>query len=74
MTLKLFSNKGKQGAVIGKIRDQFNVNIQLPRRDSEEQDVIVITGYEADANNAKEEILGIVNELVRFNFSEAQFR
>ncbi|XP_021963131.1 vigilin isoform X2 [Folsomia candida] len=56
---------GKQGAVIGKIRDQFNVNIQLPRRDSEEQDVIVITGYEADANNAKEEILGIVNELVQ---------
>lgn len=59
---------GKQGAVIGKIRDQFNVNIQLPRKGDEEQDVIIITGYEADANAAKEEILGIVHELVNCLF------
>lgn len=55
---------GKQGAVISKIRDQFNVNIQLPRQGDEEQDIIKITGYEADANKAKDEILSIVNELV----------
>jgi polyribonucleotide nucleotidyltransferase len=55
---------GKQGAVIGKIRDDFKVNIQLPRKGDEEQDVITITGYESDANKAKDEILSIVNELV----------
>jgi transcription antitermination factor NusA-like protein len=55
---------GKQGAVIGKIRDQFEVNIHLPRREDEEQNVITIQGYEANAYKAKEEILAIVNELI----------
>jgi len=55
---------GKQGAVIGKIRDQFKVNIQLPRKNEPDQDIITITGYEDAANQARDEILSIVNALV----------
>jgi polyribonucleotide nucleotidyltransferase len=64
---------GKQGAVIGKIRDQFNVNIQLPRKGEDEQDVIIIQGYEIDANKARDEILGIVNEMVHTYVMKAFF-
>jgi polyribonucleotide nucleotidyltransferase len=60
---------GKQGTVIGKIRDQFKVNIQLPRRGDQDQDIITITGYEEQANQAKDEILAIVDEQVKYSSS-----
>lgn len=58
---------GKNGAVIGKIRETFDVNIQLPKRGdnlAETSDEIVIIGYEDKANKARDEILAIVNDLV----------
>jgi len=62
---------GKGGIVIGKIRDQFKVNIQLPKRGDPDEDIIIIHGYEEHANQAREEILAIVNELVeREKFKE----
>lgn len=53
---------GKRGAVISKIRDEFDVNVQFPERG---QDMIKITGYEDKAKEAKEAILKIVTDLVR---------
>lgn len=55
---------GRRGAVISRIRDQNNVQIQFPDRGTEKEDIIAITGYEKDAEAAKEDILRIVHELV----------
>ena len=55
---------GRRGAVISRIRDQNNVQIQFPDRGAEREDIIAITGYEKDAEAAKEDILRIVHELV----------
>lgn len=52
---------GRRGAVISKIRDQHNVNIQFPEKKAD--DIITITGYEQDATAAKDDILSIVNDL-----------
>lgn len=54
---------GRKGAVISKIRDQFQVNIQFPDRNAENADLITITGYQDKAEAAKEAILSIVHEL-----------
>ena len=51
--------------MITKIRDKFDVNIQLPRADQPDADIITITGFEEQANAAKNEILALVKELVR---------
>eukprot|EP00088_Acartia_fossae_P053503 TRINITY_DN609_c0_g1_i4.p1 TRINITY_DN609_c0_g1~~TRINITY_DN609_c0_g1_i4.p1 ORF type:complete len:1249 (+),score=503.07 TRINITY_DN609_c0_g1_i4:195-3941(+) len=53
---------GRGGGVINKIREDYKVNIQLPSKGSENQEIIVITGYESDANAAKDAILKIVNQ------------
>merc|ERR1719195_2609243 len=37
---------GRGGAVISKIRDDFDVQIQLPRKEAEDASIITITGYE----------------------------
>ena len=55
---------GRRGANVTKLRDDFGVNIQFPRRDDENQRIITITGYENDAEAAKEEILKIVRGYV----------
>lgn len=54
---------GRRGAVISKIRDEFDVNVQFPDKG---QDTIKISGYEEKANQAKEAILKIVEDLVSF--------
>jgi len=54
---------GHKGAVITKIRDKYNVNIQLPKKNLPEEDIITITGFEEQANAARDEILAIVKEL-----------
>lgn len=51
---------GRQGAVITKIRQDHNVQIQFPERGSS---VIKITGYETDTRAAKDDILRIVTDL-----------
>lgn len=53
---------GRKGAVISKIRADHDVNIQFPER-GDAQNIITITGYELNANKAKEAILKIVEEL-----------
>lgn len=54
---------GRKGAVISKIRADFDVNVQFPDRNEENQSLITITGYEEDAENARKKILSIVQEL-----------
>merc|ERR1719312_205524 len=53
---------GRSGGVINKLREDYRVNIQLPPKGSENEEVITITGLEADALAAKKAILGIVNQ------------
>jgi len=53
---------GRKGAKIMQLRKDHSVNIQLPRREDEDQSKITITGYEANAIAAKEAILAIVQE------------
>jgi len=53
---------GRGGAVITKLRDDFKVNIQLPKRESDDNETITITGLEADAEAARDEILKIVGQ------------
>jgi len=53
---------GRAGAVINKMREDYKVNIQLPSKGAENQEIITITGYEADSNAAKDAILKIVNQ------------
>ena len=57
---------GKRGAVISKIRTKFDVQIQVPEsrtNNQEAHDIITITGYETNANQAKDHILQLVKEL-----------
>lgn len=53
---------GRGGAVITKLRDDYKVQIQLPKKDDDASDVITITGLEADAEAAKDAILKIVGQ------------
>jgi len=46
------------------MRDQFGVNIQLPRRDDAEPNKIIIQGYEDKALAARDEILQFVRDIV----------
>ena len=54
---------GRRGMVITKIRTDHDVNIQFPDRGSEHSNIITVTGYEDQANAAKEDILKIVGDL-----------
>jgi predicted PilT family ATPase len=54
---------GRRGAVITQLRQDFDVNIQLPKKDDDKDaNVITIMGYEKNAHEAREAILKIVNE------------
>ena len=55
---------GRKGAVITKLRMDYRVNIQLPKKDDPEASIITITGYEKDANEAKIAIQKIVGDFV----------
>lgn len=57
---------GRRGATITKIRQQFDVQIQFPDKSGDKSDVITITGLEASANAARDEILKMVFELVSY--------
>ena len=56
---------GRKGATINKIRDDHDVRIQLPDKDSPNEDEIVIMGYEHQVKAAQDDILKIVRDLVR---------
>ena len=52
---------GRRGAVLAKIRDDFDVQIRLPPK--KEGSIITITGYEKNANDARDAILKIVGQI-----------
>ncbi|GBP31692.1 Vigilin [Eumeta japonica] len=54
---------GKGGIVITKIRNDYGVQINLPKRGEPDDDVITIQGYEEKALAAKEAILAIVQQI-----------
>lgn len=54
---------GRRGAVVNKLRADHQVNILFPKREDENDRIIIITGYEANANAAKDDILKMVGEL-----------
>ncbi|XP_011707641.1 PREDICTED: vigilin [Wasmannia auropunctata] len=54
---------GRKGAVITKIRSDHDVQIIFPRKGDPEEHIITITGYEKNANSARDDIMKIVNEL-----------
>lgn len=53
---------GRKGAVINKIRTQHDCQISFPRKEDAESNVIRITGYEASAKAARDDILKIVGD------------
>lgn len=55
---------GKGGSVITKIRTDYGVQINLPKRGEPDDDIITIQGYEDKAHQAKEAIMAIVHQLV----------
>lgn len=59
---------GRKGMVIQKIRTDHGVQIQFPPVNAADSDPdrIILTGYEHNCEAAKEAILNIVKELVRF--------
>uniref|UniRef100_A0A8C2CZB6 Vigilin n=1 Tax=Cyprinus carpio TaxID=7962 RepID=A0A8C2CZB6_CYPCA len=54
---------GRKGAVISQIRKDYDVNVQFPDKGDEQQDVIVISGYERSANEARAAIEQLVAAL-----------
>ncbi|KAM3857680.1 LOW QUALITY PROTEIN: vigilin [Diretmus argenteus] len=54
---------GRKGAVISQIRKDHDVSIQFPDKGDEQQDVIVISGYERNVEEARRAIQQLVAEL-----------
>ncbi len=54
---------GRKGAVISKLRQDYDVNVQLPKKGAPDEHVVTITGYEDQACKAKEAILKIINDI-----------
>lgn len=55
---------GRRGAVINKVRTDHDVQINFPEKLSDRPDIITVVGLEANAKNARDEILEKVRELV----------
>ncbi|EDV55082.1 vigilin [Drosophila erecta] len=53
---------GRHGAVINKLRADHDVNISLPKRNEPNDRIISITGYQANAEAARDAILEIVGD------------
>ncbi|CAL1590915.1 unnamed protein product [Knipowitschia caucasica] len=54
---------GRKGAVISQIRKDHDVSIQFPDKGDEQQDLIVISGYERNVEEARLAIQQLVSEL-----------
>uniref|UniRef100_A0A3Q1G9U4 Vigilin n=1 Tax=Acanthochromis polyacanthus TaxID=80966 RepID=A0A3Q1G9U4_9TELE len=54
---------GRKGAVISQIRKDHDVSIQFPDKGDEQQDVIAISGYERNVEEARQSIQQLVAEL-----------
>lgn len=55
---------GTRGRTIRKIMDQFNVEIKFPRPQDSQPDLVVITGAEADCEEARDHLLNLEEEYV----------
>ena len=59
---------GRKGAMIQKLRDEYSVNIRVPKAtnstNDEEANQIHLTGYEEKCIKAKEAIEAIIKEMV----------
>lgn len=55
---------GTRGRTIRKIMDQFNVEIKFPRPQDSEPNLVVITGAEADCEEARDHLLNLEEEYV----------
>uniref|UniRef100_A0A7N6FK60 Vigilin n=1 Tax=Anabas testudineus TaxID=64144 RepID=A0A7N6FK60_ANATE len=53
---------GRKGAVISQIRKDYDVSIQFPDKGEEQQDLIVISGYERNVEEARQAIQQLVSE------------
>ncbi|XP_028983098.1 vigilin [Betta splendens] len=53
---------GRKGAVISQIRKDHDVSIQFPDKGDEQQDLIVISGYERNVEEARQAIQQLVDE------------
>ena len=57
---------GRKGAVITKLRNDYKVKIQLPKKDKLESSIITLTGNEENAMEARDAILKIVGDSENF--------
>ena len=55
---------GRRGMVVSKIRQDHDVQVTMPEKEAERQDVIVITGLEQNTVAARDDILRIVHDFV----------
>merc|ERR1719412_583800 len=54
---------GRGGQVIKQLRSDYDVNIQLPTKGNDnDESTIIITGYEKNANQARDAIMKIIND------------
>jgi len=56
---------GTRGRSIRKIMDEFNVEIKFPRSSDPEPDLVVISGAEADCEEAKDHLLNLEEEYLQ---------
>ena len=60
---------GRRGLVVQKLRQKYSIQITVPPsdvpEDSEDASKIILTGHEEDCERARDEIMGMINELVR---------
>jgi len=57
---------GRRGTVVSKIRQDHDVQVTMPDKDSERPDVVIITGLEQNATAARDDILHIVQDFVSY--------
>ncbi|XP_061091972.1 vigilin isoform X1 [Conger conger] len=58
---------GRKGAVISQIRKDHDVNVQFPDKGDEQQDLITISGYERNVEEARaaiEQLVSVLEEMV----------
>lgn len=55
---------GTRGKSIRKIMDDFKVEIKFPRPQDSDPDLVIITGNEADCEEAKDHLLNLEEEYV----------
>jgi len=57
---------GRRGTTVSKIRQDHEVQVTMPDKDSDRPDIIVITGLERNTLAARDDILRIVHDFVSY--------